>query len=107
LGSSGWEPGSPELIWGWVLTAARHRQQAGISLIPEDAWLSAVSCVPSRRHEEHESQSLPLANSGSCPSPLLQFSDSFGHQEMVSVPERDVSTREGTAGVGEVTQGTA
>lgn len=78
-----------------LVGAASHRQQAWISLLPEDVRLSSVSCVPSRWHEEHQSQSLPLANGGSRPAPLLQFSNSFGHQEMVSVPERDVSTGEG------------
>lgn len=87
--------------------AASHRQQAQISLFSEGIRLSSVSYVPSRWCEERERQSLPLANSGSRPAPLLQFSNSFRHQEMVSVPERDVSTREGNAGAGGVARRTA
>lgn len=102
LGSSAWEPSSRVLIWGCVVTSTvpSWEQRAARSKLrfpssPVDIWLSSVSCVPSRRHEEHEIQSLPLANSGGHPAPLLQLSNSFRHQEMVSVPERDVSTKEG------------
>lgn len=97
LQCSAWKPGYPVLGWGHFVCRAGEDQQAKGSRHKHLSFWPGLAhyCVPCRQREEYSSQSLPLANGGSCHAPLLQLSDSVRHQEMVSVPKRDVSISKG------------